>query len=74
MGRKTNDTTKYKTVAEAMSALGLTDQAVADDTGYSRSRITRLRGGEKIATLTLPARLCKRLGVPLESLADADAA
>lgn len=74
MGRTTNIKTKFQTIAEAMAALGLTDQAVADATGYSRSRITRLRGGEKIATLSQPLKLCKRLGVPVESLADADAA
>lgn len=74
MRRKTNLPPKFETIAEAMAALGLTDQAVADATGYSRSRITRLRGGEKIASLTQPVRLCKRLGVPVESLADADAA
>ena len=74
MGRKTNDTKKFKSMAEAMAALDLTDQAVADATGYSRSRITRLRGGEKIARLSQPLRLCKLLGVPVESLSDADAA
>ena len=74
MRRKTNFPPKFKTVAEAMAALHLTDQAVADDVGCERSWITRVRGGQKIASLKLPIRIAKRLGVPVESLADADAA
>ncbi len=74
MGRKTNTSAKYKTVAEAMAAQGLTDQKAADIVKCSRSWMTRIRGGEKIATLALPLRIAKRLGVPVESLADSDAA
>ncbi len=74
MGRKKHTPTQFATVAEAMKARGLTDQAVADTTGYSRSRITKIRRGEKIVTLRQPLRLCKHLNVPVESLADLDAA
>lgn len=74
MGRKTNTSPKYKTVAEAMAALHLTDQAVADSVGCDRSWITKVRRGEKVASLRLPIRIAKRLSVPVESLADADAA
>lgn len=74
MARKTHRTTKYKTVAEAMSALNLTDQAVADAVGCDRSWITKVRRGEKIASLRLPIKIARRLMVPVESLSDLDAA
>lgn len=74
MGRTKHHSPKYKTVAEAMAALHLTDQAVADDVQCDRSWITKVRRGEKIASLKLPIRIARRLSVPVESLADADAA
>jgi transcriptional regulator with XRE-family HTH domain len=74
MGRNTKHEPKFKTVAEAMAALQLTDQAVADSVGCDRSWITKVRRGEKIASLRLPIKIARRLSVPVESLADADAA
>jgi transcriptional regulator with XRE-family HTH domain len=74
MGRKTHTPPKFKTVAEAMAALGLTDQAVADDVQCDRSWITKVRRGEKVASLRLPIKIARRLSVPVESLSDVDAA
>jgi transcriptional regulator with XRE-family HTH domain len=74
MGRRTHHNPKFKTVAEAMTALQLTDQAVADDVGCDRSWITKVRRGNKIASLTLPIRIARRLSVPVESLGDANVA
>lgn len=74
MGRTTHHTPKFKTVAEAMKALQLTDQAVADDVGCDRSWITKVRRGGKVASLRLPLKIARRLSVPVESLSDADAA
>lgn len=65
---------QFKTVAEAMKALGLTDQKVADAVGCDRTWITRIRGGEKLSSLKTPIRICRMLGVPIEALADTDAA
>lgn len=65
---------QFKTVAEAMKALGLTDQKLADTVGCDRTWITRIRGGEKIVSLKTPIRICRALNVPIEALADTDAA
>lgn len=74
MARKSNHSPKYKTVAEAMKALGLTDQKLADAVGCDRTWITRIRGGEKLSSLRTPIRICRALNVPIEALADQDAA
>jgi transcriptional regulator with XRE-family HTH domain len=74
MGRTTHITPKYKTVAEAMKALALTDQSVADSVGCDRSWITKVRRGEKVASLRLPIKIARHLKVPVESLGDVDAA
>lgn len=73
MARNTH-TKQYKTVAEAMAALGYTDQRLADEVRCDRTWITRVRGGMKLKTLTTPIRICKALNVPIEALADQDAA
>jgi transcriptional regulator with XRE-family HTH domain len=65
---------QFKTVAEAMKALGLTDQKLADAVGCDRTWITRIRGGEKLSSLKTPIRICHLLNVPIEALADQDAA
>lgn len=73
MARKTHQA-QFKTVAEAMRALGLTDQKLADAVGCDRTWITRIRGGEKLSSLKTPIRICRLLNVPIEALADKDAA
>lgn len=74
MVRKSHSKQKYSSVAEACAALNLTDQAAADLVGMDRSRMTRIRGGEKFKCLTVPMRISKKLRVPIEHLAPADAA
>lgn len=73
MGRRTHNI-KYQSVAEAMAAMGLTDQVVADAVQCDRSWITKVRRGEKIASLRLPIKIARRLKVPVECLSDVDAA
>lgn len=65
---------QFKTVAEAMKALGYTDQKLADEVECDRTWITRVRGGMKLKTLNTPLRIAKVLNVPIEALADVDAA
>lgn len=67
-------TPQYKTVAEALRALGYTHQQAAGIIGCDRTWITRLANGEKIVSLKIPLRICRTLGVPIEALADQDAA
>ena len=74
MGRTKHHTPKFKTVAEAMAALGLTDAAVAEDVRCDRSWITKVRRGRRIASLAVPIRIARRLSVPVESLYGSDAA
>ena len=74
MARHKSTTPQFKTVAEAMKAKGLTDQKAADAVGCDRTWITRIRGGNKISSLTIPIRICRLLDVPIEALADTDAA
>lgn len=74
MGRKSNASPQFKTVAEAMKAMALTDQKLADAVGCDRTWITRIRGGEKLSSLRTPIRICRILNVPIEALADKDAA
>jgi transcriptional regulator with XRE-family HTH domain len=65
---------QFKTVAEAMSALGYTDQQAADIAKCDRTWITRIRRGKKLKALSTPLRIAKALRVPIEALADSDAA
>ena len=65
---------QFKSVAEAMKALGLTDQQAADLAQVDRTWITRIRRGMKLRALTTPIRIAKALRVPIEALADKDAA
>lgn len=74
MKRSTQHGTQFRSVADAMRALDLTDAEVAKIVGCDRSRITRIRGGAKFACLRTPLRLSRALRVPIENLADADAA
>lgn len=64
----------FKTLAEAMKAKGHTDQQAADILGMDRSRVTRLRRGEKFACLRKPLLISKTYGVPIENLAPDTAA
>lgn len=73
MTRKTHRK-QFATVAEAMKALGLTDQAAADAAKCDRTWILRLRKGMKLRALRTPLRIAKVLNVPIEALADQDAA
>lgn len=73
MTRKTHQK-QFSTVAEAMRALGYTDQRLADAVKCDRTWITRIRGGMKVKTLRTPLRISKLLNVPIEALADKDAA
>lgn len=73
MTRKTHPK-QFKTVAEAMKALGFTDQKLADAVECDRTWITRVRRGMKLKTLTTPIRIAKVLNVPIEALADKNAA
>ena len=74
MARSTHRSPKFKTVAQAMAALKRTDQSVADAVGCDRSWITKVRRGEKLASLRLPIKIARELRVPVESLCDIDAA
>ena len=74
MMRKSHGTKKFKSLAEAMDALGYTDQQAADILDMDRSRITRLRRGEKFACLRKPLLIARTFNVPIENLAPADAA
>lgn len=67
-------TQRYATVADAMRAMNLTDAEVAKVVGCDRTRITRIRGGEKFASLTTPLRISRVLNVPIEALAEPNAA
>lgn len=73
MTRKTHPK-QFKTVAEAMLAMGFTDQRLADEVKCDRTWITRLRRGMKLKTLGTPIRIARVLNVPIEALADKDAA
>ena len=74
MTRKTHRKTPYKTVAEAMLALGYTDEKAAQAAGCDRTWITRLRRGMKLKALRTPLRISRALNVPIEALADDTAA
>lgn len=73
MARKTHSK-RFSTVAEAMREMGLTDQKLADAVGCDRTWITRVRQGMKLKTLRTPLRICRALNVPIEALAEKDAA
>lgn len=73
MMRKTHRK-QFKTLAEAMAAMGHTDQQAADILGMDRTRVTRLRGGEKFASLRKPLLISKTYNVPIENLVADDAA
>jgi transcriptional regulator with XRE-family HTH domain len=73
MTRKTHPK-QFKTVADAMRELGYTDQKLADAVQCDRTWVTRLRRGMKLKTLRTPIRISKLLNVPVEALADKDAA
>lgn len=57
-----------------MKALDLTDQQAADLAQCDRTWITRIRRGKKLRALSTPLRIAKVLRVPIEVLADLDAA
>jgi transcriptional regulator with XRE-family HTH domain len=63
-----------KVVAEAMKARNLTDQKLADAAKCDRTWVTRIRRGMKLRTLSTPIRIARILDIPIESLADTDAA
>lgn len=65
---------QFTTVAQAMKELGFTDQKLADAVGCDRTWITRMRQGMKLKTLRTPLRISRVLNVPIEALADKDAA
>lgn len=67
-------TPKFKTVAEAMQALGYTDQRLADEVKCDRTWITKVRRGRPLKTLRTPIRIARALNVPIEVLAGKDAA
>jgi transcriptional regulator with XRE-family HTH domain len=73
MKRKTHPIL-FKTVAEAMVALGYTDQKAAELSKCDRTWITRIRNGKKLKALNTPMRIARTLMVPIEALADLDAA
>jgi len=73
MTRKTHQV-KFKTVPEAMLALGYTDQQAADLAKCDRTWITRIRRGKKLRALNTPLRIARTLKVPIEALAESDAA
>lgn len=73
MTRKTH-TRQFRSVAEAMGELGLTDQKLADAVGCDRTWITRIRRGRALKTLRNPIRIARLLNVPIEALAGKDAA
>lgn len=74
MRRNTHKPLQFKSVAEAMDALGLTDAEVAAEMGCDRTWITKLRNGTKLACLARPLKIAKRLNVPIELLSDINAA
>lgn len=74
MVRKSHTQRKFRTLAEAMEAMGHTDQQAADLLGMDRSRVTRLRRGQKFACLRKPLLIAKTYNVPIENLAADDAA
>ena len=73
MSRKTHPK-QYRTVAEAMKALGYTDAQAAAAAGCDRTWITRIRQGMKLRALSTPLRISRALHVPIEALAETDAA
>jgi transcriptional regulator with XRE-family HTH domain len=73
MVRKTHPK-QYKTVAEALTALGLTHQEAAALAKVDRTWITRLSRGMKLKALSTPLRISKALNVQIEGLAEQDAA
>ena len=73
MTRKTHRKA-YSNIAEAMRALGYTDEQLANEVQCDRTWITRVRGGRKLKTLSTPIRICRVLNIPIESLADIEAA
>lgn len=74
MTRKTHRSRINKVVADAMKARNLTDQKLADAAGCDRTWVTRIRRGQKLKTLSTPIRIARILNVPIEVLADVDAA
>lgn len=74
MGRTAHRKPRFRTVADAMAALDMTDAQVAEYVGCDRSRITRIRQGEPFLSLALPLKLVRLLRVPIESLYDETAA
>lgn len=74
MGRKSHNTRKFKSLAEAMHALNLTDQQAADIVGLDRSRITRLRQDGKMECLRMPFKIARTFNVPIENFLPKDAA
>lgn len=73
MTRKTHQK-QFRSVAEAMRALGYTDQRLADEVKCDRTWITRVRRGHALKTLRVPIRIARALNVPIEALAGKDAA
>ena len=73
MVRKTHPK-QYKNVAEALIALGLTHQEAAALAKVDRTWITLLSRGMKLKALNTPLRISKALNVPIEALAEQDAA
>lgn len=69
MGRKSNQSKQFRSVAEAMKALNFTDGKLAALVGCDRTWITMIRGGRKIKSLRTPIRICRALNVPIEALA-----
>jgi transcriptional regulator with XRE-family HTH domain len=65
---------QFKTVAEALAGMGLTHQEAAELAKVDRTWITRLSHGMKLKALNTPLRIAKALNVPIEALADQDAA
>lgn len=74
MRRNTHKRLQFRSVAEAMDALGLTDAEVAQDCGVDRTWITKLRRGQKLACLARPLKIAKRLNMRIEYLSDDNAA
>jgi transcriptional regulator with XRE-family HTH domain len=73
MTRKTHRK-QFKTVAEAMQVLGYTHQQVADIAQCDRTWITRICRGKKLRALNTPLRIARALNVPIEALAEPEAA
>jgi transcriptional regulator with XRE-family HTH domain len=74
MRRNTPKPLQFKSVAEAMKALGLKDADLAHEIGCDRTWITKLRRGQKIVALARPLKIARRLNVPIENLSAPDAA